>query len=726
MKDENEARAQLIEEREKIVTSIRCSTLRLDDTAEFPSLVAEILSQVKGTGFSFSALSIYLLDAEPSQATHYFLFPLPIGWDTVLLAEETVERQVNATGKPRGWKDTSAGQSLWHLTIPTPLGAVKISDLREEGFSATEQIFLEQLAHSLEMLVLRHRDLYALEMEKAQIVRVDADLMALYNGSYKLSGETQDEVVQKIIQTATTLLPFDRAGVFLRDDDLLRGAWGVDEKGRVVPIPNTVFPLYPERPEDLTETARIALGEREFFLSQDLDGEGRRSVEGDIKANVNVPMRVENQIIGVLAADNYFTGQSILREQATSLMILANQGAIALEHARLYGNIQAEIMERRCVEEELEQEYRLRDADSAIRVAIAGMDEPEDLCRAVREIGDQLNRFGTSHDSCTIQVMNPEGTKFISLGQTVRANWNKKAVAFLMLGERDIRAAPVENYPWVEEVWRTGKSRYVPDTGYGRAGTEDDRTLLAGLSLIDVAFSHGTLAINKKTPHFYSEKDVVLLERFARILSDGFQRFIDITERKQAEEALRKVYDGLERRVEERTAELQKSNEGLGKEIAERKRAEEALRKSEEQYRTLVETMTDGLGIQNEHGIFTYVNNRLCEMWGYSRDEIVGHSVTAFLDESNRDILKEQIERRRKGSQEAYELEWIGKDGRTIPTLMSPAPLWDVEGNYAGSFAVMTDITERKRMEEDLRRVQNLESLGLLAGGIAHDFNNIP
>ena len=163
-----------------------------------------------------------------------------------------------------------------------------------------------------------------------------------------------------------------------------------------------------------------------------------------------------------------------------------------------------------------------------------------------------------------------------------------------------------------------------------------------------------------------------------------------------------------------------------GLDITERKRAEEALRKSEEQYRTLVETMTDGLGIQNEHGIFTYVNNRLCEMWGYSRDEIVGHSVTAFLDESNRDILKEQIERRRKGSQEAYELEWIGKDGRTIPTLMSPAPLWDVEGNYAGSFAVMTDITERKRMEEDLRRVQNLESLGLLAGGIAHDFNNIP
>ena len=187
---------------------------------------------------------------------------------------------------------------------------------------------------------------------------------------------------------------------------------------------------------------------------------------------------------------------------------------------------------------------------------------------------------------------------------------------------------------------------------------------------------------------------------------------------KQTEDELRRYRENLEELVRERTAELEA-------EIAERKQAEEALKQSEERYRTLVERMTDGLGVQDENGIITYVNNRLCEMWGYSRDEIIGQPVTAFLDEANRKVLGEQFARRRKGEQEAYEIGWTGKDGRKISTLMSPSPLFNVEGNFRGSFAVITDITERRRMEEELLKVQKLESIGTLAGGIAHDLNNL-
>ena len=132
---------------------------------------------------------------------------------------------------------------MWQLTLPTRLGVVVISDGREEKFSSAEQKFLDQIAHPLEILIIRHRDLHALEMEQAKTSQIDSDLMALHDGSFKLLGETQDEVVQKIIQTAITLLSFDRAGIFLRnaENDLLRGTWGVDEQGEIVPISNTVF-----------------------------------------------------------------------------------------------------------------------------------------------------------------------------------------------------------------------------------------------------------------------------------------------------------------------------------------------------------------------------------------------------------------------------------------------------------------------------------------------------
>jgi PAS domain S-box-containing protein len=358
MKDENSIQAQTMREQEKIPISICSLALGLKNSTEFPSCVAAALSAIESAGLSLSALSIYLMGEDPHQATDYVLQPAPVGWETVSLSEESVEVQVHATGKPRVWKGTSASPSSWQLTLPTALGGITISNFREEGFSPDEQTFLEQLACPLEMLVLRHRDLHALEMIKAQIVQVDTDWMALYNGSFKLSGENQDEVIQKIIKTAMALLSYDRVGIFLREDDLLRGAWGVDEKGEIVPIPNTVFPLYPDPPGEMAEAALIARGEREYFLTSDLDGEGRESLEGDIQANVSVPMRVGNQIMGVLAADNYFTNRPIIKEQVTPLMILANQGAIALENARLYEeshrineSLQQELLARRQSEE---------------------------------------------------------------------------------------------------------------------------------------------------------------------------------------------------------------------------------------------------------------------------------------------------------------------------------------------------------------------------------------
>jgi len=139
------------------------------------------------------------------------------------------------------------------------------------------------------------------------------------------------------------------------------------------------------------------------------------------------------------------------------------------------------------------------------------------------------------------------------------------------------------------------------------------------------------------------------------------------------------------------------------RDISGRKRVEKALRQSEKRYRLLVDTMNEGLGVQNERGEWIYVNDRFSEMLGYFRDEMIGRPVTDFLSENDRITYKERVGRRRKGERESYGLSWLKKDGQMIFARVSPKAIFDENGQFKGSFAVITDITERKRAEEALK-----------------------
>lgn len=161
------------------------------------------------------------------------------------------------------------------------------------------------------------------------------------------------------------------------------------------------------------------------------------------------------------------------------------------------------------------------------------------------------------------------------------------------------------------------------------------------------------------------------------------------------------------------------------RDITKRKQAEDTLQKSEEQYRRLIDTMNEGLCLINEETSLTYVNNKLCDMWGYSREEIMGRPLTEFFDDENLGIFNKQMQTLKKGKKGHCEITWTVKDVRKLQTIVSPQLIFDSEGNVEGCFAVLTDITEYKRLEEQLRQSHKLEAIGRLAGGVAHDFNNM-
>ncbi|MHC4469660.1 MAG: ATP-binding protein [Planctomycetota bacterium] len=148
------------------------------------------------------------------------------------------------------------------------------------------------------------------------------------------------------------------------------------------------------------------------------------------------------------------------------------------------------------------------------------------------------------------------------------------------------------------------------------------------------------------------------------------------------------------------------------------------LGESESRYRELVETMIEGLVVVDRQERITFVNRRFAEMVQMPAKELVGTDLLDLLDAGNRDVLLEQTERRRCGISCSYELTWRRSDGEAIVTQVSGAPLTDAAGRFQGSFAVITDLTARRRIEEQMSRVDKFRALGEMAGGIAHEINN--
>lgn len=142
---------------------------------------------------------------------------------------------------------------------------------------------------------------------------------------------------------------------------------------------------------------------------------------------------------------------------------------------------------------------------------------------------------------------------------------------------------------------------------------------------------------------------------------------------------------------------------GVSTDITERKEAEEALRSSEEKYRLLVETMHGGLAVFDTEFRVTFVNDRFCELLGYSRAEVIGKQLMNFMDAADIPIVQSQIKPRQSGESTSYELPLRHKDGHQLHLLLSGSPLLDKQGKYTGSIVVATDISIQKQAEVTLR-----------------------
>ncbi len=174
----------------------------------------------------------------------------------------------------------------------------------------------------------------------------------------------------------------------------------------------------------------------------------------------------------------------------------------------------------------------------------------------------------------------------------------------------------------------------------------------------------------------------------------------DIAERKQLEQQLQEYREGLEQKVQARTREIEETKQYL---------------------ENLLENANDVIYTLDTNQCFTYVNSQIGS-WGYQKEDLIGRPYLSLLSKRHRGRrLKSTLD---IGTKQVYEVEVLSKDGEPRAVMMSVSPLYNAEGLILGVLGIAHDVTDTKRMEQQIRNSEKLASVGKLAAGVAHEINN--
>jgi PAS domain S-box-containing protein len=165
------------------------------------------------------------------------------------------------------------------------------------------------------------------------------------------------------------------------------------------------------------------------------------------------------------------------------------------------------------------------------------------------------------------------------------------------------------------------------------------------------------------------------------------------------------------------------------RDVTEAKKVDDALMESEAKYRQLVELAQEGVWALDNDSRTVFVNPRMAKMLGYSESEMIGKNLVAFLGKPDSDLAMHNLEGCKLDNQGQCEFEFIQKDGTHMYANIAASSIQDDTGNYIGTLALVADITERKKIEVNLKESRDKlemmnEKLGVVGSLTRHDVRN--
>jgi PAS domain S-box-containing protein len=205
----------------------------------------------------------------------------------------------------------------------------------------------------------------------------------------------------------------------------------------------------------------------------------------------------------------------------------------------------------------------------------------------------------------------------------------------------------------------------VPQPAYIERGI---RSILV-VPLRDEQRTLGVLKVVSKEPHAFTDRDAKALRLLGGLMGAAL--------------AHAAAFEARQSRLEERTR---------------------ALQESEQRFKQLIDVAQEGIWVADDRGVITYVNQRLAELLGYGNGALLGRQVYDFIEADGRTGAHRTLTTRPSRPGQSQDLRFRRRDGTKLWGLVSASPILGKDGALVGTVGMVTDITERKRTEEQLRR----------------------
>lgn len=457
---------------------------------------------------------------------------------------------------------------------------------------------------------------------------------------------------------------------------------------------------------------------------------GRLAAMLGLRQAIHAPLTIRGENYGLLTV----LGEGLTEGDIPAVTAFANQIALALENARLYHAARQELSERKRAQLALRERVKeltglyavTRDAQRQISL--------EEFCSRVLE---NLTE-GMQFPEITVSVIDVDDMRFVSEGYSEKLSHGLRSEIrvggrvrgrlsvyysedrpFILPEEQSLVDAIAEAAGhWVE--LNQAQAELEESEAKYRVITESTSDLIALANFdLNPTYTYASPSYKKhlgyEPEHLIGEPVLDLVHpRDKEYLLSLLARYLVVSRKKLLSRETPDLSELLEYRLRDKSGNwrwvqsranlVDKELLLVSRDISERRQAEEALRQSEERYRTLFQDTRDAINITTREGQVLDANQSFLDLFGYTREEIaVLNAEDLYVDPAGRRRFQEEIER--KGSVRDYEVKLRKKDGSEMNCLVTSTVRRHDDGSVAGYQGFIHDITERKRVEETIKRL---------------------